>query len=149
MAANPPQVNPAILTVPPAFIVYDGMVLCGVNDDAEFKGDTPAVRIASDLFGDDFATCMNKGFTELDYEFKTCCELTVNQGQVRLLPGTKRNIKAFIQWVRDERRLGRDPFTMAFPAENVLPTLYNGGGKETPHVVGRIRKTNHVSIHYV
>jgi hypothetical protein len=97
MAANPPQVNPAIPPVPPAFTVYDGMVLCGVNDDNEFEGDTPAVRIVSDLFGDNFATCMDKGLTELDYEFKTYSELTVNQGQVRLLPGTKRNIKAFIQ----------------------------------------------------
>jgi hypothetical protein len=88
--------NQAILPVPPAFTVYDGMVLCGINDEAEFEGDTPAVRITSDLFGNDFATCMDKGFTELDYEFKTYSELTVIQGQVRLLPGTKRNIKAFI-----------------------------------------------------
>jgi hypothetical protein len=63
MAANPPKLNPAILPVPPAFPVYDGMVLCGVNDDTKFEGDTPAVRIASDLFGDDYATCMDKGFT--------------------------------------------------------------------------------------
>jgi hypothetical protein len=63
MATNPPQVNPAIPPVPPAFTVYDGMVLCGVNDNNESEGDTPAVRIASDLFGDDFAICMDKGFT--------------------------------------------------------------------------------------
>jgi hypothetical protein len=67
VAANPPQAIPAIPPVPPAFTVYDGMVLCGVNDDNEFEGGTPADRIASDLFGDDFATCMDKGFTELDY----------------------------------------------------------------------------------
>jgi hypothetical protein len=112
MAAIPPQ---AILPVPSAFTVYDDMVLCGVNDDNKFEGDTPAVHIAADLFGYDFATCMDKGFTEFDYEFKTYSELTINQGQVRLLPGTKRNIKAFIQWVREERRLCRDPSTTAFP----------------------------------
>jgi hypothetical protein len=49
------------------------------------------------------------------YEFKTHSDLTANQGQIRLLPGTKRNIKAFIQWARDERCLGRDPSTQAFP----------------------------------
>jgi hypothetical protein len=87
------------------------MVVCGVNDEALFDGDTAAQRIATDLFGDDFVTCMDKSFTELDSEFKTYSDLTQNhltqnQGQIRLLPGTKRMIKAFIQWVRDERRLG-------------------------------------------
>jgi hypothetical protein len=101
--------------IPRAFTVYDAMVACGVNDAALFDGDTPAERIAADLFGDDFATCMDKGFLEIDYEFKTHSDLTANQGQIRLLPGTKRNIKAFIQWARDERRLGRDPSTRAFP----------------------------------
>jgi hypothetical protein len=119
MAAIPPQ---AIPPVPPVFTVYDGMVVCGLNDDNVFDGDTPSVHIAADLFGDDFATCMDKGFTELDSEFKTYSDLTTAQGQVRLLPGTKRNIKAFVQWVRDERRLGRDPSTTAFPVAD-MPNL--------------------------
>jgi hypothetical protein len=84
------------------FNVYDAIVACGVNDADHFDGDTPAVRMATDLFGDDFATCMDKSFTELDGEFKTYSDLTQNQGQIRLLPGTKRNIRAFIQWTRDE-----------------------------------------------
>jgi hypothetical protein len=73
---------------------------------------------------------MDKGFTELDYEFKTYSELTINQGQVRLLPGTKRNIKAFIQWVREERRLGRDPSTTEFPVA------------DTPNLILRRHKTH-------
>jgi hypothetical protein len=101
--------------IPPAFTVYNAMVACGVNDAALFDGDRPAERIAAKLFGDDFATCMDKGFLAIDYEFKTYLDLTANQGQIRLLPGTKRNIKAFIQWARDERRLGRDHSTRAFP----------------------------------
>jgi hypothetical protein len=113
MAAIPPQAP-----VPPVFTVYDAVVACGVNDDAEFDGDTPAVCIADDLLDDDFATCINKGFMELDSEFKTYSDLTMAQGQVHLLPGTKRNIKAFIQWVRDKRRLGRDPSSTAFPVAN-------------------------------
>jgi hypothetical protein len=94
MAAVQPQV-----AIPPAFTVYDAKVACGVNDAALFDGDTPAERITADLFGDDFATCMDKGFLEIDNEFKTYLDLTANQGQIRLLPGTKRNIKAFIQHV--------------------------------------------------
>jgi hypothetical protein len=113
MAANQP---PAILSaVAPVYTVYGAMVASGVNDDAIFDGDTPAVRIAADLFGDDFSTCMDKGMEELDAEFKSYSDLTINQGQIRLLPGTKRTIRAFIQWARDERRLGRDPTTRAFP----------------------------------
>jgi hypothetical protein len=112
MAAVQPQ---AVIPPPPAFIVRDAMVVCGVNSVHVFDGDTPAERITADLFGDDFATCMDKGFVELDSEFKTYSDLTINQGQIRLLPGTKRNIKAMIQWARDEIRLGRDPSTRAFP----------------------------------
>jgi hypothetical protein len=52
-------INP-IANVPVISTVYDAMVACGVNDAGDFNGDTPAVRIATDLFGDDFATCMDK-----------------------------------------------------------------------------------------
>jgi hypothetical protein len=109
--------------IPPTFTVYDAMVACGVNDAALFDGGTPAERIAANLFGDDFATCMDKGFLEIDYEFKTYSDLTANQGQIGFLPGTKRSIKAFIQWARDERRLGRDPSTRAFPVADTANLL--------------------------
>jgi hypothetical protein len=99
MAVNA-ALAPALPLAPPGFTVRDAMVVCGVNDETLFDGDTATQRIAADLFGDDFATCMDKSFTELDSEFKTYSDLTQNQGQVRLLPGTKHMIKAFIQWVR-------------------------------------------------
>jgi hypothetical protein len=113
MAAVQPQ---AVIPPPPAFTVHDTVVACGVNNVNVnvFDGDTPAKRIAANLFGDDFAAYMDKGFVELDTEFKTYSDLTINQGQIRLLPGTKRNTKAMIQWARDETRLGRDPSTRAF-----------------------------------
>jgi hypothetical protein len=79
--------------IPPTFTVHDAMVACGVNDVAFSDGDMPAERIAANLFGDDFTTCMDKGFVEIDYEFKTYSDLTADQGQIRLLPGTKQNIK--------------------------------------------------------
>jgi hypothetical protein len=63
------------------------MVVCaGVNDVNIFDGDTRAVRIAADLFRDDFSTCMDKGFTELNSEFKTYYDLNMAQGQVCASP---------------------------------------------------------------
>jgi hypothetical protein len=106
-AIQRPTIVPPV--APPVFIVYDGMVACGINNKALFDGDTAATRIAANLFGDDFSTCMDKGMEELDAEFKSYSDLTMNQGQIRVLPGTKRTIRAIIQWVRDGRRLGRDP----------------------------------------
>ena len=91
------------------------MITCGVNDVDIFLGDTPAFRLVTDIFGDDFTTCMNKKFGELNSDFKTYSDMTQAQGQNRLLPGIKHNIKALIQWVRDEQHLGRNPETMAFP----------------------------------
>ena len=58
---------------------------------------------------------MDKAFEELDSDFKTYYDPTQAQGKICLLPGIKRNIKAFIQWVMDEQCLGRNPETMAFP----------------------------------
>jgi hypothetical protein len=66
---------------------------------------------------------MDKTHKDLDGDSKTYADLTQVQGKIRLLPGTKRNIKAFVQWVKDECRLGSNPATTAFPvgdAENSI-----------------------------
>ena len=99
------------------------MIARSVNNVNVFLGDTPAFCLATDIFGDDFTTCMDKTFVELDSNFKTYSDLTQAQGQIRLLPGIKQNIKAFIQWVRYEQRLGRNPETMAFPVVQALALL--------------------------
>ena len=88
---------------------------CGINDVDIFLGDTPAFRLSIEISGNYFTTRMDKTFVELDSDFKTYSALTQAQGQIRLLPVIKRNIKAFIQWVMDEQRLGINPETMAFP----------------------------------
>jgi hypothetical protein len=62
---------------------------------------------------------MDLTFKELDDHFKTYSELTVQQGQICVRPGVRKNIKAFIQWSRDEFRLGRDPSSIAFPVGDV------------------------------
>ena len=98
---------PAVL--PPLFDVHDAMVLCGVDDTVLFAGSTAAQRLATEMFDDEFISTMDKTFEELDEDFKTWSGLTVNQGQIRLTPGTKRNIKAFVQWSRDVIRTSRSP----------------------------------------
>ena len=75
---------------------------------------TSAEQMANDLFIDEFGTCMDKSVEELRIDLKSYSDLTMNQGQIRLLPGIKRNIQAFIQFARDEMRQGRDPQNVAF-----------------------------------
>ena len=54
-------------------------------------------RIYKEVFDDDFESCMDKTSTKLDDGFKSFSTLTVSKRQIHLTPGTKRNIKEFIQ----------------------------------------------------
>ncbi|CAJ1963903.1 unnamed protein product [Cylindrotheca closterium] len=100
--------------IPPLFTVHDNMVICGINDATLFQGRTQAERIAYEIFSDDFNTTMDVSIDELNDELKTLAGMTTAQGQIRLMPGIKKNIRAFIQWCRDEFRMGRDPATVHF-----------------------------------
>ena len=99
--------------------VIDAMIACGVEHNALFMDETQAQRLANDIFDDRFDSCLDINFKELDDHFKTYSDLTVAQGQIPIRPGTRKNIKAFVQWTRDELRLGRDPSTTPFPIELV------------------------------
>ena len=103
--------------------VFNAMVACGIDNVVVFQGQTQAERIAADIFDDTFTTCMDITFKELDEHFKTYSELSVAQGQIRIPPGTRKNMKAFVQWTRDEIRLGRDPSLTPFPLEQVSDCL--------------------------
>ena len=113
--ANGMPVHPVLnqggrgMAAPRIYTVREAMAECGVNDDDNFDEKSSAQRIASDIFSDDFSTCMDKSHKELDSDFKSYSDLTQNQGQIRISPGVKKNIKAFVQWSRDEYRLGRNP----------------------------------------
>jgi hypothetical protein len=73
-AINVPVIIPPVV---PAFTVHDAMIVeCGVNNVGLYDRDTPAERIATNLFGDVYAACMDKSFEELNYEFKTYSDLT-------------------------------------------------------------------------
>jgi hypothetical protein len=112
--ANAPPPNIAIVHT-----VLDALIACGVDNVTLFQNETAAQRLADDVFDDQFSTCQDLTFKELDDHFKTYWELTVQQGQIRIHPGTWKNIKAFVQWTRDKLRLGRDPQTTAFPINQV------------------------------
>jgi hypothetical protein len=43
---------------------------------------------------------------------------------MRLPIGTRKNIKAFLQWTRDEIRLAREPSLTAFPVNQVLDLIH-------------------------
>ena len=99
--------------------VLDAIVACGVEHDALFMDETQAQRIANDIFDDRFVSCLDITLKELFELFKTYADLTVAQGQIRVRPGTRKNIKAFVQWTRDEFRLGCNPSSTPFPIELV------------------------------
>eukprot|EP00978_Attheya_sp_CCMP212_P043130 scaffold275854_cov51-Attheya_sp.AAC.4 len=101
----------------PAFDVHQAMTACGINDVDLFDGDTVAARMAFDMFNNSFHSCMDKTFDEVDQDFKSYSSLTVAQGQIRLSPGIRTRVKVFIQWTRDELRLGRNPSNPPFPAQ--------------------------------
>ena len=109
--------------VPTAYTVREAMAECGVNDTDLFEEKTQAERLSADLFSDDFHTCMDKTHAELDSDFKTYSDLTQAQGQIRVSPGIKKNIKAFVQWARDEYRLGRDPEFGTFNSTDTLTLM--------------------------
>ena len=107
---------PPAAALPPVFTVHDAMVAAGVNDADNYNGRSSAQRIAADIFDDDFSSCMDKTHEDMESDFKSFSTLTAVQGQIRLLPGVKKRIKAFVQWVKDEVRLGREPSLTPFPA---------------------------------
>ena len=58
---------------------------------------------------------MEKDFNEIDADLKSFSILTVYQGQIRLQPGTKRSLKALVQWVGDMIRTDQNPTTAPPP----------------------------------
>ena len=83
--------------VPQAFTVIDAINQIGITDRTLFNGATKAQRIATELFDDDFTSCLDKTFSEIDEDLKSWSALTVNNGQIRLTPMQKKNLKAFRQ----------------------------------------------------
>ena len=48
------------------YTVVDAMVTCGVDHDVLFLDETQAQRLASDIFGDQFSSCLDITVKELE-----------------------------------------------------------------------------------
>ena len=77
------------------FQVADAMALCGVHTMILFNDATQATRIAVEIFNNDQNAVMDKLNTELQEDLKAFSSLTVANSQIRLTPGTMRNIRAY------------------------------------------------------
>src|SRR5210317_1853701 len=120
MAAN--NANNAA-AAPPTYDVKDAMIKCGISNTNNYAGTSPAERIATQIFDDDFQSCMDLQMDELNRALKILATLPRNQGQVIIMPLAKRKMKAFIQWTRDQIRNGRDPKRFEFPVADTTKLL--------------------------
>ena len=112
-----------IIPANPPYTVYHAMVTCTCPTDRVYQNQNQAQRIAAEVFLDDFHTCKDKTHDEVDEDLSSFSSLSVQNGQIRLRPVVKRNIKAFIQWTKDMFRTGIDPASRLFPLNEVANLL--------------------------
>ena len=98
--------------------VLDAMIACGCDNTVMWNGETAATRIASNVFDDDFSSCMDKSFNDLDQDLKPCASLAAANGQICLNPRLKKNIRGFIQWCKDHIRCNEDPSIFTIPVDD-------------------------------
>ena len=81
-----------------AYTMESALIMCGVNRDniVLFDGNNAAQRIVNEVFDNDLTSCVNKSNSDLENDWKTYSQLTVAQGQIRLRPATKKNIRALV-----------------------------------------------------
>ena len=108
-----------------AHTVREAMVTCGLNDVDLFDNKTAAERFAEDVFSNDFNICIDKTMEEVQEDLKIYSSLTQAQGQIRITPGVKTKIQAFIQWARDQIRMGLDPALQRFPVADIATHIMN------------------------
>ena len=107
--SNPPIRPPYSPPIGPPYTVVMDMNSCGfttANQDQKF---------ATEAFMDEFGSCKDMSNEDTAEFFKALSSLTVGQGEIRLNPQEKNNIKAFTQWLKDQYRLGLDPTRLSFP----------------------------------
>ena len=103
--------------------VLDALVLRGANDVVLFQGHLSAAHLVTYIFMDTYKSMADKMFAEWDADFKSYSDVTALQGQIRLLPRVKRNIKSFIQWVQDQFYMGLNHQDTTFPIADVTALL--------------------------
>ena len=82
-----------------AHTMENALIMCGVNRDniVLFDGNNAAQRNTNEVFDNDLTSCVDKSNSDLENDWKTYSQLTVAQGQIRLRPATKKNIRALVQ----------------------------------------------------
>ena len=117
------QAAPVVAASQPPFTVRQTLVICGMDDATQIRGETAAQRIAMSMFDEDYETCIEKTLAELESDFKDYSSLTVIAGQLRFDPGTKRNVKAFMYWCKDKYRKDEDPTMKIFPVADAMAII--------------------------
>ena len=108
---------PAVLVPAPSYTVLLDMNACGLtraNQDQTFS---------TEVFMDDFENFKDTSNEDLADSFKTFSGLTETQGQIRLMPAQKKNIRAFTQWLKDHFRLVIYPTTLRFAQADTAELL--------------------------
>ena len=101
----------------PPHTIEDALAKCGMLADTAnliVYISNAAQRIAAEVFNNNFTTCLDIEFSELENSWKTYSTLSVAEGLIRLRPGTKVNIWTFFQWTRDRIRLDKDTALVYF-----------------------------------
>ena len=92
------------------FSIEDALILCGVSQTpgvvaVDRKSD--AERMANEIFSNQFESCKDMSCKDITDDLKTYSTLTVNEGRIRLTIRKKKNIRALLQWVKDEFCYGK------------------------------------------
>ena len=95
--------------------VTEAMKQCGVDYITQFQNRTSAQTITENVFGDDFYMCLGKTTDELDNNIKSFATLRQNQGQIRIGPGEKMKLVAFMHWVQNKVCCGEATEDEPFP----------------------------------
>ena len=107
------------------YTVAKALARCGMSEEegpASVEKLSDAKRVAKEVFQDDFNKCMDISFKNLEKDFETFEELPQNE-KITFSVSTRKNIKEFIQWVRDQVRCGKDPTLSPFPVDNIAELL--------------------------
>ena len=95
--------------LPNVFTLTQQMGACDVDNEQVINGLTRAGHMAQQVFQNRYDSAMRIMKDALDGALKRFSSLMVANGQIKLPPGTVSHIQGFIQYCRDEIRLGRDP----------------------------------------
>ena len=75
------------------------------------------------VFMSSFNTCRDMSDADLIDAFKAFFNLSAAEVRIRLLPAQKARIKAFLQWVKDQQRMGVDLSTGSFPVADTTKLM--------------------------